>query len=88
MQDVAYRRRITELLALLHGRRPALVDIISEIREVHPALRLLTGLDAHDWQRNVAAERLTQQLLHRQMAEKVAAYPVERHHGLPVVLRH
>src|SRR5271166_5686735 len=52
------------------------------------ALGLLARLNPHDRQGNIATERLAQQLLNREMAEKVPADPIERYHGLPVVLCH
>jgi hypothetical protein len=47
-----------QLVAFLHCRCPALIDVGSKIDKLHAALGLLTRLDPHDGQRDIAAERL------------------------------
>lgn len=54
----SYSCRSEKLTAFLHRRRPALIEVGGQIDKVHTALRLLAGLDPHDGQGNVAAERL------------------------------
>jgi hypothetical protein len=48
----------------------------------------LARFDPHDWQGDIATERLAQKLPHRQMAEEIAADLVQRHDSLTVVLGH
>jgi hypothetical protein len=45
-------------------------------------LSLLARLNPHDGQGDIAAERLAQEFLHRQMPKKVAAHLIQWHHGL------
>lgn len=45
-----------QLLALLDGRSATFLDVLCQIRQVHPTLGLLTAFDAHDGQGNVAAK--------------------------------
>jgi hypothetical protein len=51
------------------------------------SLSLLARFDAQDRQRDIAGERLAQELFHRQVAEKVTAHPIEWHDSSAIVLR-
>jgi hypothetical protein len=77
-----------QLPALLDRCCPSLVDVGGQIHQVNAALRLLTRFNANDRQRDVAAQRLAQQLLDREMGKEVATDLVKRYHGHAVVLRH
>jgi hypothetical protein len=49
--------RTGQLVAFLHCRRPALVDVGGKIDKVNAALRFLARLDSHDRESDIAAER-------------------------------
>src|SRR5262249_52323792 len=77
-----------QLPALLDRRRPPLVDVGGQIDQMHAALRLLTRFNANGREGDVAAQRLAQQFLDREMGKEVATDLIKRYHGHAVVLRH
>jgi len=66
-----------ELLAFFNCGAAPFIDVSRQIHQMNAPLSFLACLNPNDRQCNVSAESLAQQLVDREMPEKIAAYLVD-----------